>query len=97
MKKILILIGMFVLTFGLVSCGGGGGGGGNSYMYEVILDILGNPTCPVGEGREFLSAIVTGSILPLYSIFFILLKYFNNTSAPLCALSIATFVNLSKF
>ena len=57
MKKILIFVGMFVLAFGLVSCGGGGGGG-NSYMYEVILDIPGDPICPVGEGREFLVKLI---------------------------------------
>ena len=56
MKKILIFVGMFVLAFSLVSCGGGGGG--NSYMYEVILDVLGDPTCPVGEGREFLVKLI---------------------------------------
>ena len=56
MKKILIFVCMFVLAFGLVSCGGGGGG--NSYMYEVILDVLGDPTCPVGDGREFLVKLI---------------------------------------
>ena len=56
MKKILIFVGMFVLAFSLVSCGGGGGG--NSYMYEVILDVLGDPTWPVGEGREFLVKLI---------------------------------------
>jgi hypothetical protein len=56
MKKILILVCMFVFSFGLMSCGGGGGG--NSYMYEVILEIPGDPTCPVGEGRDFIVKLI---------------------------------------
>ncbi len=57
MKKILILAGMFVLSFGLISCGGGGGGG-NSYMYEVVLGVPGDPTCPAGEGRDFFVRLI---------------------------------------
>lgn len=56
MKKILIFAGMFVLSFCLLSCGGGGGG--NSYMYEVILNIPGDPICPVGEGRSFFVKLI---------------------------------------
>lgn len=56
MKKILILVGMFVLSFGLMSCGGGGGG--NSYMYEVVLGVPGDPICPAGEGRDFFVRLI---------------------------------------
>ena len=57
MKKILILLGMFVLSFGLMSCGGGGGGG-NSYMYEVILDYNGQEILSPGAGTCFLVKLI---------------------------------------
>ena len=58
MKKILILVCMFVLSFGLMSCGGSGGGGENSGNYMVQINILGMPTCIAGEGREFLVKLI---------------------------------------
>ena len=53
MKKILIFVGMFVFAFGFVSCSKDSGGG-SSGNYMVQINILGMPTCSVGDGREFL-------------------------------------------
>ncbi len=55
MKKILILVCMFVLSFGLMSCGGGGGGG-NSVMLQINFfapDPSQPTTVPVGQGATF--------------------------------------------
>ena len=57
MKKILILVCMFALSFGLISCGGSGGGG-SSYTYQVILDIPGMPVCDPGDGRNFIARLI---------------------------------------
>jgi hypothetical protein len=56
MKKILILVCVFIFSFGFISCGKNGGG--NSYMYEVVLYIPGNPVCPVGDGRDFIVKLI---------------------------------------
>ncbi len=57
MKKILILVGMFVLAFGLASCGGGGGGGNSNTLMVRINFFAPDPsqptTVPVGQGADF--------------------------------------------
>ena len=53
MKKILILVCMFVLSFGLMSCGGSGGGGGNSDVYMVQINYNGQEILSPGTTTYF--------------------------------------------
>ncbi len=52
MKKILILVCMFVFSFGLMSCGGGGGGG-NSDVYMVQINYNGQEILSPGTTTYF--------------------------------------------
>ncbi|MBO7431616.1 MAG: hypothetical protein J6U02_01805 [Elusimicrobia bacterium] len=58
MKKILILVCVFIFSFGFISCGKNGGGG-FSDIYEVDIDFNGAPdptkptVVPVGQGVNF--------------------------------------------
>jgi hypothetical protein len=51
MKKFLILVCIFVLSFGFMSCGKDGSGSSDNYALDLF--ILGMPTCDPGDGREF--------------------------------------------
>lgn len=51
MKKILILVCIFVLSFGFMSCGKDGSGSSDNYALDLFIP--GMPTCDPGEGREF--------------------------------------------
>jgi hypothetical protein len=70
MKKILILLSMFVLVFGFVSCSKDGNGGGSGVYTVQINFFVPDPsqptTVPVGEGARF-SVTVTENGKPIDS------------------------------
>lgn len=53
MKKNLILVCIFVLSFAFVSCGSSSGGGGNYDIYMVQINFPGQEIVPAGTGTIF--------------------------------------------
>lgn len=56
MKKILFLVCMFVLSFGLMSCGKDGSGSSDIYMVEIHYP--GQQVLPVGTGTSFSVTVI---------------------------------------